>query len=113
VVALELPTRLCRDLGIDFPILSVGFGFSAGPKLVSAVSKTGGCGVLGTGLPGEEIRRRIARVRRLTNQPFGVNVIIAELEQPNIPRRTGHSSARRSRQRSRSVSRCSCCSSTL
>lgn len=83
MVAIELRTQLCRDLGIDFPILSVGFGFSAGPELVSAVSNAGGCGVLGTGLPGEEIRRRIARVRRLTNQPFGVNVIIAELAQPN------------------------------
>ncbi len=77
-------TPLCRELGIEYPIFSVGFGFSAGPELVSAVSGAGGCGVLGgSGLPGEEIRRRIARIRELTDRPFGVNVIIAELEQPH------------------------------
>jgi NAD(P)H-dependent flavin oxidoreductase YrpB (nitropropane dioxygenase family) len=32
---------------------------------------------------GREIRRRIARVRGLTDRSFGANVIIAELEQPH------------------------------
>src|SRR5712691_2256259 len=82
LVALALRTPLCRELGIEYPVFSVGFGFSAGPELVSAVSGAGGCGVLGGGgLPAEEIRRRIARVRELTDRPFGVNVTIAELEQ--------------------------------
>jgi nitronate monooxygenase len=36
----------------------------------------------GSGAPGEEIRRRIARIRELTDRPFGVNVIIAEFEHP-------------------------------
>ena len=81
VVALVLRTPLCQLLGIDYPIFSVGFAISAGPELVCAVSAAGGCGVLGgSGLPPDEIRRRIARVRALTDRPFGVNVIIAELE---------------------------------
>jgi NAD(P)H-dependent flavin oxidoreductase YrpB (nitropropane dioxygenase family) len=62
----------------------VGFGFSAGPELVAAVSNAGGCGVLGaSGLPTDEIRQRIARVRELTDRPFGVNFIIADLEHPD------------------------------
>jgi nitronate monooxygenase len=47
------------------------------------VSDAGGCGVLGgSGIPDDEMRRRIARVRDLTDRPFGVNFIIAELELP-------------------------------
>jgi NAD(P)H-dependent flavin oxidoreductase YrpB (nitropropane dioxygenase family) len=83
-VALALRTPLCRELRIEFPIFSVGFGISAGPELVAAVSNAGGCGVLGaSGLPAEEIRRRVARVRELTDRPFGVNVIIADYEDPH------------------------------
>jgi len=79
-----LQTLLCRELGIDYPIFSVGFDVSAGPELVSAVSNAGGCGVLGgSGLPPDEIRRRIDRVRELTDRPFGVNDIIADFEYPD------------------------------
>jgi NAD(P)H-dependent flavin oxidoreductase YrpB (nitropropane dioxygenase family) len=57
-----------------------------GAELVQAVSGAGGCGVLGgSGLPPDEIRRRIDRVRELTDRPFGVNFIIAALEDPDSP----------------------------
>jgi nitronate monooxygenase len=37
--------------------------------------------VLGaSGLPAEEVRRRVARTRELTSRPFGVNVIIADFD---------------------------------
>lgn len=83
-MTLTLRTPLCRELGIEYPILSVGFAMSAGPELVCAVSDAGGCGVLGgSSVPAEEIRRRIARVREVTNRPFGINFIIADLEDPD------------------------------
>jgi len=72
-------TPLCEQLGIDYPIFSVGFGESATPELVAAVSRAGGCGVLG-GCPADEIRRRISQVRRLTDRPFGQNIIIANFD---------------------------------
>jgi nitronate monooxygenase/enoyl-[acyl-carrier protein] reductase II len=81
-MALELRTPLCRELGIDHPILSVGFGMSAVPELVAAVSNAGGCGVLGGSsgaLPTDELGRWIRRVRELTDRPFGFNMIIAGL----------------------------------
>jgi nitronate monooxygenase len=78
----SLRTRLCGELGIEYPILSVGFGVSAGPALAAAVSSAGGCGVLGAGegvMAGAELRRRVAQVRRLTDRPFGVNFVVAPL----------------------------------
>ena len=77
----DLRTPLCKDLGIRYPILSVGFGSAAVPQLVAAVSNAGGLGVLGmSGLDPELIRRRIASTRELTGFPFGVNLIIAEVD---------------------------------
>jgi nitronate monooxygenase/enoyl-[acyl-carrier protein] reductase II len=77
----ELRTPLCELLGIDYPILSAGFGAAAGPEIVAAVSNAGGFGVLGaSGMNPEQIAGRIARTRQLTHRPFGINFIIAEVE---------------------------------
>ena len=76
-VAVQTP--LCDLLGIDVPILSVGFGASATPELAAAVSNAGGLGVLGLGIPPDAARDRIARARELTQRPFGGNIIIADL----------------------------------
>jgi len=67
-------------------VFSVGLGMGAGPELVAAVSNAGGFGVLGgDGLPTEQIPRMVERIRELTDRPFGVNFIIAELEDPDTP----------------------------
>jgi NAD(P)H-dependent flavin oxidoreductase YrpB (nitropropane dioxygenase family) len=72
-VTITLDTPLCRDLGMEYPIFS-------------AVSGAGGCGVLGgVGVPAVEHRRRIDLVRDLTDRPFGVNVVIADFEDPQSP----------------------------
>jgi NAD(P)H-dependent flavin oxidoreductase YrpB (nitropropane dioxygenase family) len=72
-----LTTPLCRLLGIEHPIFSVGMGTCAGPELAAAVSSAGACGVLGTaGLPAKIVRQQIGRLRSLTDKPFGVNRIL-------------------------------------
>jgi len=77
-----LTTPLCRRLGIQAPVFSVGFGTGAGPELAAAVSNAGGCGVLGgTGMR-ELLGPRIARTRELTDRPFGVNLILHEDQRP-------------------------------
>src|SRR5579859_766913 len=77
-VGVSLHTPICEQLGIEYPIFSVGFGEGAGPELVAAVSNAGGFGVLGgDGLEPEGVPRRIAQVRDLTDRPFGFNLIIA------------------------------------
>jgi nitronate monooxygenase len=79
----SLRTPLCRQLGIEFPIFSVGFSESAQPELAAAVSRAGGCGILGASRANPaEIRRRVAAVRAATDRPFGVNVIIQALANP-------------------------------
>jgi nitronate monooxygenase len=84
---MSLRTPFCGLLGIDIPILSVGFGEGAGPELAAAVSNAGACGVLGfSAMPTEEIERRIARTRKLTQRPFGGNIIIAALEADETPK---------------------------
>lgn len=81
-----MKTDLCERLGIEHPILSVGFGAGAGPELVAAVSNAGGLGVLGGGggYPVPYLREQIRRVRALTAKPFGVNVILEQIEEGPI-----------------------------
>jgi NAD(P)H-dependent flavin oxidoreductase YrpB (nitropropane dioxygenase family) len=77
-----MSTPLCRDLGVRLPIWNAGMGVGiAGPELAAAVSNAGGLGVLGMGgLPEPLIRAEIARTRGLTDQPFGVNIILPLVE---------------------------------
>jgi NAD(P)H-dependent flavin oxidoreductase YrpB (nitropropane dioxygenase family) len=75
-----LHTRLCDDLGIEYPILLAGMGLkgrATPPELVAAVCEAGGMGILGcSGLDGNEVRRRIRTVRNLTDRPFGVDLLL-------------------------------------
>jgi len=74
-----LRTPLCSLLGIDWPVLSVGFGAGAGAELAAAVSNAGGLGVIGaTGMPDEALRSECERCRARTDRPFGVNLILAD-----------------------------------
>ncbi|RJR33113.1 MAG: nitronate monooxygenase [Desulfobacteraceae bacterium] len=81
----RIHTGICDLLKIDFPILLAGMGsplaereFNAsGPKLVAAVCEAGGMGFIG-GAPlyAEELREQIREVKRLTNRPFGVDLLM-------------------------------------
>jgi NAD(P)H-dependent flavin oxidoreductase YrpB (nitropropane dioxygenase family) len=77
-----MSTPLCRELGVRLPIWNAGMGGGlAGPELAAAVSNAGGLGVLGMGgLPEPLIRAEIARTRGLTDEPFGVNIIMPLVE---------------------------------
>ena len=80
----RLHTPLCDLLGIEHPVLCAGMGGGARPELAAAVSDAGGLGVLGLGgADPETIRREVAETRELTEKPFGINLIIAESEEPD------------------------------
>lgn len=73
----SIHTPLCDMLGIEVPIILAGMAYAADVALTAAVSNAGGLGVLGcTGDEPEEIREKIRAVRKLTDKPFGVDVIL-------------------------------------
>jgi len=74
-----LRTPLCKALGIELPIFNAGMGGGlASAELAAAVSNAGGLGVLGMGaLPAPVIGEEVRRLRKLTEKPFGVNLILA------------------------------------
>ncbi|HUH16064.1 MAG TPA: nitronate monooxygenase [Gaiellaceae bacterium] len=77
-------TRVCAELGIEHPILSVGFGPGAGPELAAAVSNAGGFGVIGaSAMPPDRLRETIRRTRELTGRPFGANLILHTMGDPD------------------------------
>ena len=79
-----LKTRLCEELGIEYPILSAGMGptlmgetTGAPVELVVAVSEAGGMGVLGgSGFTVDELRESIREIKKLTDKPFGVDLLL-------------------------------------
>jgi nitronate monooxygenase len=83
----EFRTALCDLLGIRYPILQSGMGGVAGPDLAAEVSRAGGLGIVGAlGVPVDEVRSRIRRVRTATDRPFGVNLWLhSELRPPLDP----------------------------
>jgi len=76
-----LTTPLCRQLGIEHPILNAPMGGGiAGPELAAAVSNAGGLGTLGlVALPPQFIGEQIRRTRALTGKPFLANLVVATL----------------------------------
>ena len=77
-------TRLRQILTIDHPILQAGVPWVSNPELVAAVSGAGGLGLLhpsaGMDPDGnmvDNLRENMRKVRRLTNDPFGVSFYLA------------------------------------
>jgi enoyl-[acyl-carrier protein] reductase II len=61
--------------GIRYPIIQAGMIWCSGWKLASAVSNSGGLGIIGAGSMYPEIlREHIQKCKKATKQPFGVNV---------------------------------------
>lgn len=66
----------CRFLGCQYPIMCGAMTWVSDPKLVTAVGKAGGFGLLAGGnAPVEVLKEQVEETRRLSNHPFGVNII--------------------------------------
>lgn len=77
--------RLTELLGVEYPILQAPMGYIARAQLASAVSNAGALGIIETS-SGQlaEVRDEIARMRDLTDKPFGVNIAQLFVRDPGI-----------------------------
>ncbi len=70
-----MKTRITELLDIRYPIICAGMSEVATPELASAVSNAGGLGLINlTTLSRDEAISVIAKMRELTDKPFGVNM---------------------------------------
>ncbi|TVR84214.1 MAG: nitronate monooxygenase [Chitinophagaceae bacterium] len=70
-----METRVTRLLQIQYPIIQAGMIWCSGWELASAVSNSGGLGIIGSGsMYPEVLRLHIQKCKAATQKPFAVNV---------------------------------------
>ncbi len=70
-----MQNRVVKLFGIEHPIIQAGMIWNSGWRLASAVSNSGGLGLIGAGSMYPEIlREHIIKCKKATDKPFGVNV---------------------------------------
>jgi enoyl-[acyl-carrier protein] reductase II len=81
-----MENRICKLFGIEYPIIQGGMVWCSGWRLASAVSNSGGLGLIGAGsMHPDNLRHHISSCREalLPGRTFGVNVplLYPEIEQ--------------------------------
>lgn len=72
-----MKTKLTELLGIEYPIIQGGMAWVAEYHLAAAVANAGGLGLIGAAsAPPEIVREQIREAKKLTDKPFGVNVML-------------------------------------
>ncbi len=80
-----MKNRITEMLGVEYPIVQAPMGWIARAPLASAMSNAGGMGIIETSSGQlEEVRAEIAKMRDLTDKPFGVNIAQAFVRDPGI-----------------------------
>ena len=77
-----IENRIVKLFGIKYPIIQAGMVWCSGWKLASAVSNSGGLGIIGSGsMYPDVLKKHILKCQKATNLPFAVNL---PLLYPNI-----------------------------
>ncbi|MDX5585607.1 MAG: nitronate monooxygenase [Aureibaculum sp.] len=67
--------KITQLFNIDYPIIQAGMIWASGWRLASAVSNSGGLGLIGAGsMYPKVLLEHIQKCKKATNKPFGVNV---------------------------------------
>jgi len=78
---------ICKLLGIKYPLIQGGMAWIADAQLASSVSNAGALGVVAAGYaPGEWIKEEIRKTKRLTEKPFGLNIMLLNPNADEIAR---------------------------
>lgn len=72
-----MENRVCKLIGIKYPIIQGGMVNIATAELASAVSNAGGLGQIACGSDVDAFRQEIRKTRSMTSSPFGVNIPLA------------------------------------
>ncbi len=87
---MTLDTPLARDAGIAVPLICGAMYPCSNPELVAAVSAAGGIGIVQplslTYVHGHDFREGLRLIRRLTDKPIGMNVLIEQSSQRYLER---------------------------
>lgn len=82
---MKIETKITKMLGIDIPIIGAPMFLVSFPKLVAAISNTGGLGsfpAMNYRSVGE-LEKAIVEIKSLTAKPFGVNIILHKPHNPD------------------------------
>ena len=81
----KMTTEITKLLGIKYPIIQGGMAWVADFNLAAAVSNAGGLGIIGSGgAPAVWGREQIREVKKRTDKPFGVNIMLMNPEADEI-----------------------------
>ena len=70
-----MQNKITKLFNIQYPLIQAGMIWNSGWRLASAVSNAGGLGLLGAGsMYPDVLREHIAKCKKATDKPFGVNV---------------------------------------
>ena len=80
-----MKTEITELLGIKYPVIQGGMAWVADYHLAAAVSNAGGLGLIAAGgAPAEWVREQIREAKKLTDKPFGVNIMLMNPEADKI-----------------------------
>ena len=69
--------KICKLLDIKYPIIQGAMANIADAELASSVSNAGGLGIIASGgMSADELREEIKKCKKLTDKPFGVNLML-------------------------------------
>ncbi len=81
---------LCRQLGIELPVLGGAMYPCSNPELVAAVSAAGGLGIIQplslTYVHGYDFREGLHYLRQLTDKPLGLNLLVEQSSRKYLDR---------------------------
>jgi len=70
-------SKITELLNIEYPVIQGGMAWVAEYHLAAAVSNAGGLGLIAAAnAPGEWVRTQIREAKKLTDKPFGVNIML-------------------------------------